>query len=469
MTIFIQQSFILGILLAFGFNECFAYDGRSLSSALSQAVQRLLDRHASFILEPVEEVLAVRLDGFPDPNSYVLPNALLWEPHTQLPHFFQTQFLCPSCVEQGNNNILKSSGWKDGRATRHMPRRIYGLAGIVLLISRVYTCRAGHEINGHDPAILIKCYGRIPFLLSHKTGVTRELIEMFVSMVRNGLSFAQVHDILLERLHMRHLDSETRFLEDLSSYSARHPVVLNYSFPEFSELRECPSRNTISDFFLHYFDLNEQLYIERMSITSANEGWLSCDHTFNVTGSIGYERKEDKKWIRQFESLFCVMNEKGQIVTWQLTHTQGFENIRRLLQQLHKRLSAQGVTIKEFYIDNCCHWRKKLQEIFGAELLVLLDLFHAFQRISCKISKRHQFHWNCLQDIRLIFRDPADLGEKRARDTPDPETLLKNAEMFLKRWKNVASANGSPVLSEEAINEVHKVMEHMRKGCLSGM
>lgn len=78
-------------------------------------------------------------------------------------------------------------------------------------------------------------------------------------------------------------------------------------------------------------------------------------------------------------------------MTWQLTQTQGFENIRRLLQQLSRRLSSQGKSVKEFYIDNCCHWRKKLQEVFGSDLAVKLDLFQAFQRISTKISKYPPF------------------------------------------------------------------------------
>lgn len=73
------------------------------------------------------------------------------------------------------------------------------------------------------------------------------------------------------------------------------------------------------------------------------------------------------------------MNEKGQILTWQLTPMQGFENIRLLLQQLFWRISSQGKIVKEFYIDNCCHWKKKLREVFGANLVVKLDIFHAFQ------------------------------------------------------------------------------------------
>ena len=458
------------ILLCVCFEECSPMGDEDFHLALKQAIQRLLQRHATYNNDPVEQRLTGPQNGFPEPHSYVLPNAILWEPHQQLPHFFQPEFVCPICNEDGKVISLKPIGWKDGRLNRQMPRQIYGMSGRVLLISRVYRCSAGHELSGHDPAILamINSQGRIPFLLSHKTGVTRELLDMIVSMVRNGLSFSQINDILLERIHMRHLKLESKFLEDLKLYSASHPIVINSSFPEFNQQRECPSRNTISEFFLHYFDLNEDLFVRRMTSISADAEWLSCDHTFDITSSIGYERTEDRKWIRQYDSLFCVMNERGQIATWQLTQTQGFEKVRGLLQQLFQRLSSKEKSIKEFYIDNCCHWRKKLQEVFGPDLAVKLDIFHAFQRISSKISKRHPFYSRCLQDLRLMFRDPSDVGKTRAKETPDPNTLLKNADMFLKKWENVESDKGKPVLSEEAVKEVRKIQEHMRKGCLSG-
>ena len=192
----------------------------------------------------------------------------------------------------------------------------------------------------------------------------------------------------------------------------------------FNPMRDCPSRNTISDFFLYYFDLNEDLFVKRMTETSADD-WLSCDHTFDITSSVGYERKEDGKWIRQYDSLFCVMNEKGHVVTWQLTQTQGSENVRRNLEQLHRRLANQGKRVKEFYIDNCCHWRKNLQEVFGSELAVKLDLFHALNRISTKISKRHPFYGRCLQDLRLIFRDTTDVGDTRTEKNARSKHTVK--------------------------------------------
>ncbi|XP_068741747.1 MOB-like protein phocein isoform X2 [Montipora capricornis] len=90
------------------------------------------------------------------------------------------------------------------------------------------------------------------------------------------------------------------------------------------------------------------------------------------------------------------------------------------------------------------------------------------QRISSKISKRHSLYWRCLQDLRLMFRDPTDLGEILTKETPDSEVLIKDAKMFLKKWQNVKDVSGSQVLSEQAVKEVKKIMEHMTKGCLSG-
>ena len=74
---------------------------------------------------------------------------------------------------------------------------------------------------------------------------------------------------------------------------------------------------------------------------------------------------------------------------WKLTKNLKFSNIKDHLILLRDRLSLQGKKITEFYIDNCCSWRSKLQEVFGTELCVRLDVFHAVKRISDKIPKRH--------------------------------------------------------------------------------
>ena len=47
------------------------------------------------------------------------------------------------------------------------------------------------------------------------------------------------------------------------------------------------------------------------------------------------------------------------------------------MQNLNRRLHAQRKNVKEFYVDNCCSWRNKLKSVFGEDLKVYLDVFHA--------------------------------------------------------------------------------------------
>lgn len=127
--------------------------------------------------------------------------------------------------------------------------------------------------------------------------------------------------------------------------------------------------------------------------------------------------------MNQYSSLFCVLNHLGQIVTWRLTSDLTFANVEYLLVALRDRLCQQGVTVQEFYIDNCCTWRSKLQSVFGPQLRVLLDIFHAVKRIGEKIPKRHQLRSSCMEELRMVFRDPGDRGTERKKATPAPGWL----------------------------------------------
>lgn len=84
--------------------------------------------------------------------------------------------------------------------------------------------------------------------------------------------------------------------------------------------------------------------------------------------------------------LRSVLTAEGQVMTWKLTKGLAFDNIADKLTSLQEWFVRHGVVLQEFFIDNCCSWRKKLQN-----LKVYLDVFHAVQRISRKIPKRHPF------------------------------------------------------------------------------
>ena len=66
------------------------------------------------------------------------------------------------------------------------------------------------------------------------------------------------------------------------------------------------------------------------------------------------------------------------------------------------RLAKSGITLEGFSINSCCAWRLLLQGVFGV-IPVKLDLFHAVQRITTKIKKRHPLRRQCLDSFCLVL------------------------------------------------------------------
>ena len=219
----------------------------------------------------------------------------------------------------------------------------------------------------------------------------------------------------------------------------------------------------MKDVFLKRFFQNEDIYIDAMRSLKAN--WITCDHTFKSVCNIGYARSEDGKWISQYNSVFCVLNEKGEVINWQFTASEGFEEVKELFVELKNGLQPDGVPI--ICIDNCCKWNQLLKAIFPATN-VKQDLFHAVQRFCKTLKKRDSFHRELSQDYGKIFRDPHDTGDKREMDTPNEKILIDNLENFLKKWKN-RKCNGDKILNNERLKEINKIREHITKGCLSNI
>ena len=97
-----------------------------------------------------------------------------------------------------------------------------------------------------------------------------------------------------------------------------------------------PSNDFIESVFLADFVDKENLHTARMAIDTGPNEWISMDHKFKVACNIGLKRKSDSKLETLYDSLFCVMNEKGQVMGWQFTKGTSFESVRKLLQGIKK-------------------------------------------------------------------------------------------------------------------------------------
>ena len=161
-----------------------------------------------------------------------------------------------------------------------------------------------------------------------------------------------------------------------------------------------------------------------------------------------------------------MLNDIGQILSWQLVPDTSYDTVWKMMTEIKERLDAQSKTLREIYVDDCCKVRNKLQHIFGETVLIKLDLFHAIQRITKKVSKRHSLFSDFVSSLKLVFRDPSNLGDTRQANTPGSDTLEKNVDAFIKRWKPVKSHDGKAILTCSALEEINRLRTHIAKGCL---
>ena len=125
-------------------------------------------------------------------------------------------------------------------------------------------------------------------------------------------------------------------------------------------------------------------------------------------------------------------------MAWQLTKGTASENVKDLLNNLKHRFDRQRKDVKLCVTDNCCSWRGKIQQDFGSEMEVKLDLFHAVERVVRCIPKRHPFAYCCCQAFRLVVQDPSDSGESHVLPTPSKDVILENIAKFLNTWKDIS-------------------------------
>ena len=224
-----------------------------------------------------------------------------------------------------------------------------------------------------------------------------------------------------------------------------------------------PSNNMLAKCFITGFLWHENVYLQEMASIPIGES-ISFDHTFKIASNIGYVR-EDKKWITEYDSVFLVLNDRGQVLTWQLTKGTSFAEVAVLLQSLDDRSSNQ---LKTVYVDDCCKLRNKIKKVFGLHVSVKLDIFHAVQRITKTISKKHVHASQFLKELSLVFRSDGDCGDKRSSPTPPPEKLLENLDKLMTKWQQNDHEKAT-LFTPETVPALQRLRQHMQLGCLSNI
>ena len=425
----------------------------------------------------------LRNDSFPrldkkwinDPSLYCVLPYTLFDPLCQFNALLDGNTLsCPKCKavpehKSCERNILghlvNTRVWKNGRLERLNPRVIFDLTSPALLVYKQYSCTRGHrEINAVDVDILQQINFNVPFTISHKSGFTNRLVDYLEELLDTGLSSSQIGQMIQRCYNKAYYERAQRYYHDYKI--AKHKGITSEgmkNFPSFEQMDlPCVGHQLVDGAIISRFMLEEALYQQYFSTIPAR--WISCDHTFKSVSNIGYLRKSDKKWVKLFQSLFCVLNEKGTVIQWKFTKTEGTAELENVFRQLSQRFISQNIVIEGIFLDNCCKWTQFLGKYFPG-VCIKLDIFHAVQRLVRKIPKRSKYSSVMSKEYGLVFRQPGDIGKKRSASSPSADVILENLEKFTLKWESVINQSGTSVFIEEMLKKPIKV--HIKKGCLS--
>jgi hypothetical protein len=281
------------------------------------------------------------------------------------------------------SRLYATDMWNNGHTERHSPRVLFGINTRFYLVSRIYRCRYNHRVSTSHPSVLELLQPiEQPFILLHRSGFTRQLLNFINNFADNGLSFTKIQQLVRKNYLTTNAHRRGIFRIDAATFDGEGI----YRWPVCENKDVFPTNHLLSQVFLSYFFLKENSFNIALQNVESGE-WISANHTFKVAANIGYERS-DRRWTSIYDSVFIILNSKGHIMKWKFTKGASFDEIIQCYKDIATRNEKKQKANPEIYVDNCCHVRQKLQDAFSdKELVVKLDIFHAVQRLTSKIPK----------------------------------------------------------------------------------
>lgn len=389
-------------------------------------------------------------------ENFMCPKVFIWCPVTH----YGLDIKCPI-----HGCLLKPSFFTEqlSKVSARNPRLVYDLRGNVLLVQRMYVCNysgTSHRYLSASETILQSiprlyrdnCF---PFVMFYKSACTKELLDLLETQILQGVSFLKVSEGLAA-LNFKEFSTRLECYSLFSGSSPSEPDKDIYDRFYSDMLYSFPCNDNLIRIFLANFQTKQTYYEADMKKRAMHSKIITCDHTFKVSKYIGARRGGDNKFVQQFHNLFIVLNDKREIITWQLTATTAFDEIKPLLEQL------RDTQISKVIVDDCCKVRAQYQSVFPG-IQVKLDLFHAVQRVTKSIPKGTEFSKQFSKEFGTIFRSNEDRDTVRKLPTPVPEDIETNLNNFLKRWNNFLKLDEL----KGTVAEMERLRNHIKKGCFN--
>eukprot|EP00884_Botryococcus_braunii_P002320 jgi/Botrbrau1/12089/Bobra.0186s0013.1 len=397
----------------------------------------------------------------------VLGPQLFWPQHFECPH-------CPKCKKKGG---VTGNGWSS------YVRRVAGLARVFYLIQYRWRCGKcpGHDnkqfnfqflssmANGEvregiisqlDTPKLKFILDQLPFVLTARGAVAKELLDLISSNVLNGMSFHGSSLVVKEMQTLSHYRAQAQFLQFHVAMEQKSRGTL-FSRP-MKKVPYVGQKHTVyapSPQYLASLYLTEgqsrRDFLKLLLGNFSGRFWR-LDWTFRDTKYI-----RDASGQRVFQAVFTIMNEHGELVLQLFTVTaDNFEEIKCALAQLRAHIITNSLQMPEFvWVDNVLKFEKQIQSVFP-DLKVLQDVYHVLARYSKLIPDSHCLKGPfvaALSDAMLIpnEQDRRDVIKYyKGKGISQQETVGKSRSWWKKRIRY--SVPGPHALAERVKQVVAK-------------
>ena len=132
------------------------------------------------------------MNGQINPYPFYMRPVFVWEPHLTFPH---AKLTCSNCknsdvvdiddTKRKGRSTMRAKGWTAS------PRIVYDYSDRIFVFSRVYKCSiCKSKTYSYDDQLLnalpYEVQLAFPFYFSYRSGMTKELVDFFISSFENG-------------------------------------------------------------------------------------------------------------------------------------------------------------------------------------------------------------------------------------------------------------------------------------------
>ncbi|XP_065671574.1 uncharacterized protein LOC100199564 isoform X3 [Hydra vulgaris] len=360
-------------------------------------------------------------------------------------------------------------------------RMLYDLDKPVLLVTSFLRCsnkgKKQHEILGYDPRLL-RMFPNLdlPFMLFHKAGITKRMMEFIMENVINGMTVNRLFDVVKTKYEVNHTITSQFFANEIDSIrehvtaaGGQIEISNEAMFPPYVNCH--PSKALLGRCFLASFKEKDDYYKFCMHQLLSNE-CIILDDSFCVGARIGLPGvwgNPMKLFLEEYRGILLVYNEAKHVLTWTFLKETCFSEVHDVLVELCDRHNKHNKSLKACFTTKCCEWRDDLRQIFGKWFIVKGNLRFFLDKIIKEMPSDHTYFKECSNELAMVFREPDDVGDVRKDYTTDPILIAHNLQEFMTRWKDVIDDQLQAVFPEKAVMLLRELEKHVQSGCLSGI